>query len=260
MTPPAIRSTSGIRLTSACNGTGPCSVTPTTEVIGSCQWGIRTYNVTGLGPWSSPLSFTVPPPAAAIPGSPSGTITSTTPTYTWNAVSNAAKYYLWVKDYTGNKIQKWYSAAEAACASGTGTCSVTPTTEVIGSCQWWIQTYNTGFGPWSDSLSFTTPSDGSTGAAALISPLERSQTLHRPMPGMLSLGNVVPAPGRSSTGIRFISSGIRQAVGCPDGTGTCSVTPTTEVLGSYQWYIRPTTVQVWPGLRIAVYGEPMMRI
>ena len=98
-------------------------------------------------------------PSAATLVSPSGAITDTTPTYTWNAVSDATWYQLYVNDSTGNRIQKWYSADACGCASGTGTCTVTPTTFLIGAGQWWIRAYNSaGYGPWSSSLSFSAPS------------------------------------------------------------------------------------------------------
>ena len=99
---------------------------------------------------------------AAVPGkatlvSPMGTISEDTPNYTWNAVSDSTWYYLWVNDSTGTPIKKWYTAADAGCGSGSGLCSITPTTALaLGSCTWWIQTWNSdGDGPWSDSLSFT---------------------------------------------------------------------------------------------------------
>ena len=99
---------------------------------------------------------------AAAPGeatllSTSGSINDTTPTYIWYAVSGATWYFLWVDDSAGNRIKTWYTAAQAGCASGTGVCSVTPSTELTeGSCKWWIQTWNAdGVGPWSSSLSFT---------------------------------------------------------------------------------------------------------
>jgi YD repeat-containing protein len=139
---------------------GTCTITPATEVIGSCQWWVQTYNSAGFGPWSSGMTFTAPiptvPPGAATQVSPTGAITDTTPTYTWNAVSGASWYCLYVNDSTGNKINQWYTRGEAGCASGTGTCSVTPTTEVRGSSQWWVRTYNpAGFGPWSTPMAFT---------------------------------------------------------------------------------------------------------
>jgi uncharacterized OB-fold protein len=113
------------------------------------------------------------PPGEATLISPSGAVTTTTPTYTWNAVSKATEYNLKVNDSTGNKILQWYTSSEAGCASGIGTCSVTPITSLAGgSGTWWIQTKNAaGTGPWSSGLSFTveavsTPSipSGPTGA------------------------------------------------------------------------------------------------
>jgi hypothetical protein len=97
-----------------------------------------------------------PPPATLI--SPSGTITTTTPTYTWNAVSETTEYYLKVNDSSKeNKILRWYTSSEAGCASGIGTCSVTPTTALAaGSGTWWIQAKNSaGTGPWSSGMLFT---------------------------------------------------------------------------------------------------------
>jgi hypothetical protein len=71
------------------------------------------------------VSDNIPPEKATLI-SPSGTISTPTPTYTWNAVPSATWYYLWVNDSTSTKIQTWYTATQAGCASGTGTCSVTP--------------------------------------------------------------------------------------------------------------------------------------
>ncbi len=96
-------------------------------------------------------------PVKATLVSPSGTIYEDTPTYAWNAVSDSTWYYLWVNDNTGNPVNTWYTAEDAGCESGSGLCSITPITELaLGSCEWWIQTWNDdGFGDWSDSLSFT---------------------------------------------------------------------------------------------------------
>lgn len=104
-------------------------------------------------------------PAAATLISPSGSISDTTPTYEWNAVSNATWYRLWVDDSTGHKIGTWHAAASVGCGSGTGTCSITPaTTLAYGAGKWWIQTYNTSGSTWSSSLSFTVLSAGGSGS------------------------------------------------------------------------------------------------
>ena len=42
------------------DGTGQCSVTPTTELSdGACRWWIQTWNEYGYGPWSAAMAFTV---------------------------------------------------------------------------------------------------------------------------------------------------------------------------------------------------------
>jgi hypothetical protein len=99
---------------------------------------------------------------AAAPGkatlvSPMGLVYDDTPTYTWNAVSDSTQYYLWVDDSTGTPIKKWYTATESGCGDGSGLCSITPNTALaLGSGEWWVQTWNNdGYGPWSDSVSFT---------------------------------------------------------------------------------------------------------
>jgi hypothetical protein len=224
------------------SGTGTCSVTPTTEVLGSCQWYIRTYNSAGFGPWSAPLPFSTPtsPPAAATLVSPSGTITITTPVYTWNAVSNSTWYCLYVNDSKGNKIQQWYTAAAVGCASGTGNCSVTPTTEVIGSCQWYIRTYNaTGFGPWSAPLSFSTPTSPPA-AATLVSPSGTfTTTTPTYMWNAVSNSTWYCLWVNDSTANKIQKWYTASAVGCASGTGTCSVTPTTVLAtGGGQWWIQ----------------------
>jgi len=108
------------------------------------------------------MAFTVPAPVfsgKATLVSPLGTVTGTAPIYTWNVDANSTWYYLWVDDSTGNKIKQWYTAAQAGCSSGAGTCSVTPGVALAaGSAKWWVQTWNpNGLGPWSDGMAFSVP-------------------------------------------------------------------------------------------------------
>ena len=88
---------------------------------------------------------------------PQGSISTNMPTYTWHAVSDSTSYLLHVENSTGDEIDHWYTAAQAGCSSGTGTCSVTAATALAaGAYTWWIQTANDyGSGPQSDTLSFT---------------------------------------------------------------------------------------------------------
>jgi hypothetical protein len=91
-------------------------------------------------------------------------ITTTTPTYTWNAVAGAASYALAMQNITGTATimqwyTEWYTAEQAGCTAGTGLCSATPATALAaGAVTWWVATWNpAGFGPWSTGMAFTVP-------------------------------------------------------------------------------------------------------
>lgn len=135
-------------------GTGTCQVDQgTTLASGSGQWQIITYGTGGYGPLNPDgMTFsltTQTTPSEAELNSPSGTISDSTPSYQWNAVSSAGWYFLRVVDSTGDAvIQEWYTSAQAGCASGSGTCTVVPSTELAdGDAVWQVVTWNTnGYG------------------------------------------------------------------------------------------------------------------
>jgi hypothetical protein len=222
--------------------TGTCSATPAIQLAGgAATWWIQTRNPVGDGPWSSGMNFTVVPPPPATLVSPTGIISDSTPTYTWNAVLDSTWYQLWVNDSTGNKINQWYTAADAGCPDGVGTCSVTPTTEVVGASQWWVRTYsNAGYGPWSTPLSFTTPIPAVPSAATLVSP---SGAVADTTP-TYTWNAVFNATWyqlwvNDVTGNKVQTWYPAADAGCPDGTGTCSVTPATALAtGPASWWIR----------------------
>jgi hypothetical protein len=89
---------------------------------------------------------------------PAGAITITTIAFTWNAAPGATWYLLHVNDAaTAGKLVQWYTADQAQCAGGAGTCVVTVTLGLApGLGTWWIRPWNPeGFGPWSGGLDFT---------------------------------------------------------------------------------------------------------
>jgi hypothetical protein len=78
------------------------------------------------------------------------------PTYTWNQVSGATWYYLWVDGPGGHIFDGWYTAAQANCNGST--CSIAGVTPSLtsGSHTWWVQTWSpVGYGPWSSGLNFS---------------------------------------------------------------------------------------------------------
>ena len=142
-------------------GSGICSITPTTTANGNVSWWIRTWNSSGIGPWSTRGAFTV----AAAGGIPQATTllgpTDTfrpQPIFSWQAVANATQYQLWVNDSNGAvKINTQYTAEEANCGAGTGTCYVYSDSRLAAERHSvWIRTHGTaGAGPWSARRQFT---------------------------------------------------------------------------------------------------------
>ncbi|MEW6400737.1 MAG: serine protease, partial [Chloroflexota bacterium] len=178
---------------------------------------------------------------------PSGAIGSTyNPTYTWNAVPTMTWYYLWVNGPSGNVIHEWFSAEQAGCASGTGTCSVIPTTPLGGGTHtWWIQTWNpAGFGPWSSGMTFSTTIPTAPGAATLIAP---SGAIANYTPSF-TWNEVVARDGEESAATWYnlyvngpsgnvINRWFEAASICSGGS--CTASPGVTLSGgSYSWWVQ----------------------
>ena len=197
-------------------------------------WTSRAFEV-GIGEPPGPPEPLVPPAKTTLIA-PSGSSGTDTPQYQWNAVDNASWYLLWVNDDTGTPIREWHTAEAANCSSET--CSVTPSIAVSGDVRWWVLTWSSsGNGPWSDSLAFN--SGPPPGQATLISPTG-------------AVGSNTPTyswnavAGSSwyylwvndSTGTPVRKWYKAVDVGCPGGTGVCTVTPSTAIQGDATWWIQ----------------------
>ena len=150
-------------------GTGQCSVATGVGFAGELVWWVQTWNSSGEGPWSAAAAFRRgTPPASAIPLSPSGA-TSATPVFTWQAVSSATHYRLWVNDTRGTVIHRWYASSDVGCGAGSGTCSIATPTPLVGAGQWWLQTWNStgGYGAWSSAAAFYPQVASTSGAVKL---------------------------------------------------------------------------------------------
>jgi len=95
----------------------------------------------------SNISLAAPGQVATI--SPTGTTTQTTPVYSWTADPEATHYGVWVRTASGDPVirNKWYTAAEAGCATGTA-CSLTPPFPLVnGEYRWWIRAIDATVSP-----------------------------------------------------------------------------------------------------------------
>jgi large repetitive protein len=210
-------------------GTGTCTIAqPVTLGPGRAVWWIQTWNDVGYGPWSAARPFTITPAAATLV-SPTGTIGTATPTYTWNAVPTTAEYNLWVNDASGTvRIRAWYTAAAAGCAAGTGTCSVTPGTPLAtGAATWWIQTWNpSAYGPWSAAMPFTvSPGITITSANAATFTVGVAGTFTVTTVAIPSVTTIARGGVSLPGGMTYLDNG--------DGTATLSGTPSAGTGGTY---------------------------
>jgi hypothetical protein len=93
-----------------------CSIRPELDLVPGWKykWRVQTGNCLGDGPWTSYMSFRV---TASIPGivtakSPTGLISTRTPTFVWTATSTATEYHLQVENNTMVILDEWYLAED----------------------------------------------------------------------------------------------------------------------------------------------------
>jgi hypothetical protein len=126
---------------------------------------VNATTASGTTPWSNGTAITVNAAGPSIPAppsqlDPSGTITTITPTYRWNASTGATSYYLVVQNTSGVTIGESHTAAEVGCSGGgTGVCSYTPAVSLAHNTvySWFVNATNDlGTSAWSAGKSITT--------------------------------------------------------------------------------------------------------
>lgn len=146
------------------SGTGNGSIVWTTTLaVGSYTWYVQARNDSGASAWSSFMGFSVVNgilPSIPTPISPSGSGISSTPTFTFGAVSGATHYrmYVWSKNTGACTVSPWYTAAEVGAPDGTGNGSIAWWSTALnpGLYTWYIQAQNdAGVTSWSNYLIFT---------------------------------------------------------------------------------------------------------
>ncbi|HWQ18405.1 MAG TPA: clostripain-related cysteine peptidase, partial [Methanotrichaceae archaeon] len=123
---------------------------------GTYTWKVQTGSDAGEGPWSNMMQFAVNPPAPPAKTtliSPTGTVSASTPTYTWRAVNGATKYQISIDGPKGRVLKQWYDASKVTSGS---ICSVKPEKKLdLGAYTWRVQTKgDAGDGPWSSDMKF----------------------------------------------------------------------------------------------------------
>ena len=223
-----------------------CSIRPSVALAaGTATWWIQAISSSIASPWSAAMKFATPsapdPPALI---SPVGTLSTTTPTFTWRPVVGATSYRLWVNDVSkAARIDATYSATQTACASTEATCSVSPGVALAyGAGVWWVQAINAiGPGAWSAAMSFTIPAAqvALPSAVALVSPSGTTANTPtftwRTVSGATGYRLWVNELGRSA---RIDTTYTPTQAGCAAAT-TCSVSPgVTLAAGAGTWWVQ----------------------
>jgi hypothetical protein len=251
-------------------GTGQCSVTPGTSLVDGTNYGwyVRAINASGTSAWSTGLSFTGSmgtPPNQPVTIAPNGTITTTTPAYSWNAISNATSYNLLVQNLNGVAINNFYTPAQAGCGSGTGTCTVTPAAPLaVGVMYGWYvsASNNLGTSAWSAGRNITvsgttptpTPSPTPTPTPTPTNVPPSPPTLASPTGGTTVTTSMPTYSWSARSGAttyqllvqNLNGVGVNMAVtpaqaGCTAGTGNCTFTPSVALANAnWGWFVNAT--------------------
>lgn len=108
------------------------------------QWWVRAYFSSGTAtPWTAMTQFTVTQLGQVMPVSPTGSVATGQPTFTWIAVAGADYYDVWVNNLTSGQSQ----VLRNSHVIGT---SWTPTTILPPGLnyQWWVRAFSNN-GDWS---------------------------------------------------------------------------------------------------------------
>jgi len=239
---------------------GVCQVPSPRLGVGAHAWYVQTYSPAGYGTWSNtnangviqPTNFSTAMPAI-LTEQPTLTYPITNifenynPEYTWNKVTGALYYHLYVSGPAGLVLDQWYEAL-SICSDVDNKCRVASPTLAGGSYAWYVQSWNlAGYGPWSN-----------TNASGVVQPTNFSTTTTVPIAAILTepkgdiATNYTPTYkwGKVSTATyyRLYVSGPSGVVLdkwykavdiCDNPTaGVCQVASSTLVGGSYGWYVQ----------------------
>ncbi len=240
---------------------GPANYTIFTDASGNysqCQVPSGRYTIT---PAKSKYTFYKPVETVDVPSSamlknfvgalpassPSGVITDSQPTYTWEVVKDAVRYHLLVNGPSGNIIDQWYEKA-AICSSDV--CMVKPdVTLVIGNYTWQVQTYTpSGTTAFVGEKTFTV---SKVGVATLVSPA-RTITEKAPtfvwnlVEGASKYHVIVSSPAATVMDAWFEAGKVCTTTSCSAKAGMDLNT------GAYSWKI-----QAWSAIAEGAWSEAM---
>jgi hypothetical protein len=104
------------------------------------------------GEYSALMNFSkVSPP---VPQTPSGTITSSNPAFTWTKINGATRYYLVINRSNGSSVRN-IEITSPSCGSSTCTYTPSPVLGLVdGGYKWKVKAYNGYYGDYSAYKTF----------------------------------------------------------------------------------------------------------
>jgi spore germination cell wall hydrolase CwlJ-like protein len=222
-------------------------------VISALEESVTSDRVTSEA--LDPLIEAALAPVATAPISPSGSIATATPAFSWSAVTNATYYLLSITDADpGSPLETWYTPSQAGCPTGIGTCTVpAPRGLKPGLVTWKVLTYNLdGYGPWSSTMTAVVEAvDGALPQPTAIGPSGPISTQTptyswNPMGGIVWYQlSVTDALGTSR------DFWYTPAQACP--SSPCGVTPNVLLaIGPAQWRTR-----AWSAVGASAWTAPL---
>ena len=182
---------------------------------------------------------------------------TTTPTFSWQAVPEATYYLLRVTDWTNTSIDRWYTPTDAGCSTGGGTCSVTLLVpQPPGPLTWQVLAWSpAGYGPWSDPITF---------AIEVADPLATAPQPISPSGTLSSYSATYAWTPVSSAAFYRLAMSVNggpetdswlspASLGCVGAAAPCAIELTTLASGSAAW-----RVQAWTVNGASNWSTPMM--
>jgi hypothetical protein len=189
------------------------------------RWWVRADSANGsAGPWSVPTDFAIAALTPPVPAGPTGMVATDRPTFSWSAVSLAARYDVWVTDLS--------TGTGGVAGSAVGTSFVDAAGLTPGhSFRCWVRAASVGgwLGPWSASMDFAVPGLGTPVPAGPSGTLTSSQPTFTWSAVALAAGYDV--------WLTDLTTGVGGIIGSAPGTSLKAPTPLTAGQ-HYRWWVR----------------------
>ncbi len=222
--------------------TGDFAVDVNGHTGGSYQWWVRGWNQIGLGPWSATGSYTMsppPPPDKITLVSPAGggsVVANTVQRYTWQIDTNTVWYELYVMQNGKLLSDQWFNSSNSVINGTTGDFAVDVDGHTGGSYQWWVRGWSPiGYGPWSDTGSFTMTAPPPPGQVTLLTPTNNAGGVVREP----TLTWTASSPAASWYDVYVVRNGTKYLDQWVQGTTNLVVANNGLPGGAYTWYVRP---------------------